>query len=67
MLKPGFLPFGPPESRDGGECFASLVYYDLLCAAARRNAEKRCPRPPENASNYKKSEFWATLKVTFFI
>ena len=47
MLKSGFLPFGPLESRDGGECFAPLVYNDLLCAAARRNALKLLPEASE--------------------
>ena len=31
MLKPGFLPFGPPESRDGGECFAPFFRHTSVC------------------------------------
>ena len=63
MLKPGFLPFGPPESRDGGECFAPLVYNDLLCAAARRNAWKQCPGLPEKHRKLENPKFWSPVGV----
>ena len=60
----GFCPSGPPDRRNGGECFAPWNNH-LLCAAARRNGWKLCSGSPEITRNHENSEFGYLWKSTF--
>ena len=55
MLEPGFLPFGPPEPRDGGECFAPLVRVSCFAQLRAQTCENDVQDALGKAKNQK---FW---------